>query len=83
MWHKQLKTLMTVSESYELPDVESIKHLPDSEQADLIADKFAKVSNLYDVLDRNAINVPPFPAKRHSEIHWLRCHCDYWRLSYK
>ena len=57
---------MTVSESHELPEVESIKHLPDSEQADLIADKFAEVSNLYDVLDRNAINVPPFPAKRHS-----------------
>ena len=66
MWHKQLKTLMTVSESHGLPEVESIKHLPDSEQADLIADKFAEVSNLYDVLDRNAINVPPFSAKRHS-----------------
>ena len=60
---------MTVSEAHELPEVESIKHLPDSEQADLIADKFAEVSNLYDVLDRNAINVPPFSAKRHSEIH--------------
>ena len=63
MWHKQLKILMTGSESQELPEVESIKHLPDSEQAELIADKFAEVSNLYDELDRNAINVPSFSEK--------------------
>ena len=63
MWHRQLKTLMTGSESQDVPEVENIKHLSDSDQAELIANKFAEVSNLYDELDRKAINVPSFSEK--------------------
>ena len=40
--------------------VEAIKDLPIAEQAELIADKFAAVSQKYDKLELNDINVPEF-----------------------
>ena len=41
-------------------EVQGIKHLSDKEQAELIADKFAEVSNKYKPLDRSKINFPQF-----------------------
>ena len=43
--------------------MECIKHLPDTEQVELIADKFAEVANLYEPLDRTRISVPEFEEK--------------------
>ena len=40
--------------------MESIKHLTDEEQAGVIADKFARVSQEYDPLQSEDINVPEF-----------------------
>ena len=40
--------------------VESLKDLPASEQAELIADKFAEVANEYDKLKKEDIDVPDF-----------------------
>jgi hypothetical protein len=40
--------------------VESIKHLTDIEQAEVIADKFSKVSQEYEALKTNVIFVPEF-----------------------
>ena len=40
--------------------VQSIRHLSDQQQAEEIANKFARVSQEYDPLDKNDITVPPF-----------------------
>ena len=40
--------------------VQSISHLSDQQQAEEIANKFARVSQEYDPLDKNYITVPPF-----------------------
>ena len=39
----------------EKTEVEDIKHLTDSEQVELIAEKFAEVAILYEPLDRSKI----------------------------
>ena len=44
-------------------EVESIKDLPDVEQVELIAEKFAEVANLYEPLDRTKISVPEYREK--------------------
>ena len=40
--------------------VEEIRHLPDQEQAELIAAQFAKIQNEYDALQDGDVSVPPF-----------------------
>ena len=63
MWHKALKKLMCGDDHKVIIEVESIKDLPDSEQVELIADKFAEVANLYEPLDRTKVSVAPFEDK--------------------
>ena len=41
-------------------EVEAIKHLPNEEQVELIANKFAEVANLYEPLDRSKISIPSY-----------------------
>ena len=41
-------------------EVGTIKHLPDYDQAEKIADNFAQISNEYYPLDRSAIDIPAF-----------------------
>ena len=50
-WFKWVKGIGNSDQIYERLEVESIKHLSDIEQAELIADKFANVSNEYQPLD--------------------------------
>ena len=50
--------LLRVDSRNEVPQVENIKHLSDSEQADTIADSFAKISNEYKPIDRSKILLP-------------------------
>ena len=63
MWHKALKKVMCGDDNKDIIEVESIKDLPDNEQAELIAEKFAEVANLYEPLDREKIKVPTFEEK--------------------
>ena len=63
MWHKALKRVMGGDTQKEIIEVESIKDLPDIEQVELIAEKFAEVANLYEPLDRSKISVPKFEDK--------------------
>ena len=60
-WHRELKKLTCFDQqkSEEIL-VESIKHLPDEIQAELIADKFAAVSQEYEKIRDDDINVPNF-----------------------
>ena len=58
MWYKNLKKLLKYDQKEDKLEVESIKHLPDEEQAELIAQKFAEVSNEYQALNRDEINIP-------------------------
>ena len=41
-------------------NVEEISNFPDKIQAEIIADRFAKVSNEYQPIKRNEIKIPPF-----------------------
>ena len=59
-WHKNLKRLITNDVAEEKIEVENIKNLSDTEQVELIAEKFAEVANLYEPLDRSKIEIPPF-----------------------
>ena len=42
----------------EKPEYEQIKHLSDLEQAEAIADSFAKICNEYETVDRSKIELP-------------------------
>ena len=42
--------------------MDSIKHLTDKDQAEVIADKFAKVSQEYEPLEKEDIDIPEFDA---------------------
>ncbi len=64
-WYRNLKMLLRVDSRNEVPQVENIKHLSDSEQADTIADSFAKISNEYKPIDRSKI---PLPALSEADI---------------
>ena len=44
------------------PEVESIKHLPDLEQAEAIADSFAKIRSEYEPINRSKIELPVISA---------------------
>ena len=60
-WYSELKKLTNFDQfKTEKLSVEKIKHLPDFDQAELIADKFSEVANEYEELKTEDINVPPF-----------------------
>ena len=57
-WYRSLKMLLRIDNRNDMPEVESIKDLTDSEQAEAIADSFAKISNEYKPIDRSKILLP-------------------------
>ena len=57
-WYRNLKMLMKVDSRNDKPEVESIKHMSPSAQAEVIADSFAKVSQEYLPIDRSKIELP-------------------------
>ena len=60
-WYSKLKRLCSYDkEKIEPLVVDSIKHLTDQEQAEVIADKFSKVSQEYEPLQKDDIEVPFF-----------------------
>ena len=61
MWYRQMKSMMTNNNSSEeVPEVEDIKDLPDTEQAEKICEKFSSIANEYEPLDRSKIDIPHF-----------------------
>ena len=60
-WYSKLKRLCSYDQQKSDPIiVDSIKHLSDLEQAEIITDKFAKVSQEYDQLKTEDIKFPEF-----------------------
>ena len=60
-WHRELKKLTSFDQGHaEEILVESINHLTNEEQANLIADKYADISQEYDKLKKEYIKVPYF-----------------------
>ena len=62
-WYKNIKQLIGEDTSKDQIEVEAIKDLSDQDQCELIADKFAETSNLYEPLQRDQIESPSFSAK--------------------
>ena len=60
-WYSKLKKITSYDQQKnEVPIVEEIRDLPDQEQAEIIAEKFAKIQNEYDPLQTEDISVPTF-----------------------
>ena len=60
-WYSKLKRICSFDQHKSDPViVETIKHLSDEQQAEVIADKFSKVSQEYDPLKTEDIQVPKF-----------------------
>ena len=59
-WYKNIKRLVGEDASDAKIEVEDIRCKSDEEQCELIADKFAEVSNLYEPLQRGQISFPIF-----------------------
>ena len=62
-WYRQIKNLVKYDQKQENIEVDTIKHLTDSEQAETIAEKFAQVSNEYEPLNRKEIEIPTFSSE--------------------
>ena len=60
-WHREFKRL-TRSDQHgsEEASIESIKEFTDDEQAELIADSVAAISQEFDALDKDDIDVPSY-----------------------
>ena len=56
-------------------NIDEINHLPDQEQAEIIAEKFSSIQNEYQPLKTEDISVPPFSEKDIPQFHpsqvWL------------
>ena len=61
-WHRNLKMLLRVDNRNDIPEVDNIKHLTDFEQAEAIADSFAKISNEYRPIDKSKLILPELSA---------------------
>ena len=59
--------LLRVDNRNDIFEVESIKHLPDSEQAEAIADSFARISNEY-----NPMSIIQLTDQRYSCLNFVK-----------
>ena len=63
-WYKELKKITSFEQhKREETQVTEISHLPNQNQAELIADKFAKVSQEYEEVKLSDIEIPTFSEK--------------------
>ena len=64
-WHRELKKITNYDKKKsENLEVEEIKDLPEKEQAEKIADRFSAVSQEYEKLRNEDIEVPPFSTEQ-------------------
>lgn len=60
-WYSKLKRIANYDqEKKNIVDVEEISHLSNKAQAEAIADSFSKISNEYDPIKKENIEIPPF-----------------------
>ena len=59
-WYKQLKMMTKYDQNEDKPEVDSLKHLSDTDQAEAIATKFQEIANEYEPLRASDVTVPPF-----------------------
>ena len=63
-WYSCLKNITAFDQiKNEEPNVQELRHLPDQEQADKIAEEFAKIQNSYEPLKKEDIVIPLFDDK--------------------
>ena len=63
-WYTCLKRISSFDQmKNDQVSVDELNHLPDQQQAEKIAEKFASIQNLYDPLKTEDISVPPFTDK--------------------
>ena len=63
-WCKCLKKITSANQHRdEKPIVQEISHLSDQEQAEVIAEQFARIQNEYKPLEKYDISVPPFTTQ--------------------
>ena len=67
-WYSCLKRITSHDQMNQQINIEEISHLPDQEQAEIIADKFSSIPNLYQPLKTEDVIVPPFSAKDVSQF---------------
>ena len=59
-WYKQLKMMTKYDQREDKPEVDSLKHLSDVDQAEAIANKFQEIANEYEPLNAADVTIPPF-----------------------
>ena len=74
-WYSWLKRVSSYDQKNDQVNIDEISHLPDQEQAEIIAAKFSSIQNEYDPIRREDIYVPPFaeeeiPQFKPSQV-WL------------
>ena len=63
-WYSKLKRITRLDQGkYEVFQVDEISNFSDQEQAELIADHHAKISNSYTGVKLEDIDIPPFSTK--------------------
>ena len=62
-WYSSLKRITSFDQRSEKINIDEISHLPDQEQAEIIAQKFSSIPNEYQPLKTDDILVPPFSKK--------------------
>ena len=82
-WYSKLKRLCSFDQRKSDPViVESLRNLSDAEQAEQIADKFAKISQEFEPLDSENIDIPKFdeseipvftPCQVRKELEKIKC----------
>ena len=74
-WYSVLKRITSHDQKDQQINIEEINHLPDQEQAEIIAEKFSSIQNEYQPLKTEDISVPPFSEKDIPQFHpsqvWL------------
>jgi hypothetical protein len=74
-WYSVLKRITSRDQRNELINIDEISHLPDQEQAEIIAEKFSSIQNQYDPLKKEDIDIPKCSEKDIPQFHpaqvWL------------
>ena len=69
-WYSCLKKITSHDQQKnEQQNVDDISHLPDQQQAEIIAEKFASIQNEYEALNTEDISVPHFEDKDIPQFH--------------
>ena len=69
-WYSCLKKITSYDQQkHEQQNVDDISHLPDQQQAEIIAEKFASIQNEYQPLNSEDISVPTFEEREIPRFH--------------